>query len=356
MSKYVTYIGTYGFGIAILSVDSVMGGMELLGFCSGYQRPTYLKVSEDKRFLYAGVGLDEFSGTGGGALAAFAIDGAKLHFLNARPSFGGAPCHVMTDRRNRYIFAANYGEGSGVGYRLAADGAIEELGETFQHSGRGPHPTRQEKAHAHCVELSPSEQFLYVVDLGIDTAKAYAVEQDGRILTPAPAADLHEAPGAGPRHIVFSQDGHFAYLLNELDSTVSVWDVTEATVPARLQTLSILPKSWRGENTAAAIKLSEDGSRLCCSNRGHDSLAIFAVDKKQGVLSLMGFSPTLGRGPRDFAFVPGERFILAAHQYTDNLVTHAFDAENGRLAIEPAATLTLPQQQPVCVKFGNVID
>lgn len=355
MSKYITYIGTYGSGIAVLSVDSMGGGVELLDFCSGYRRPTYLKVSEDKRFLYAAVGLDEFADAGGGALAAFAIDGAKLRFLNARPSFGGPPCHVMTDRRNRYIFAANYGEGSGVAYRLTADGAIEEPGETFQHGGRGPHPTRQKQAHAHCVELSPTEQFLYVVDLGIDTAKAYALEQGGRILTPVAAADLHEAPGAGPRHIVFSQDGRFAYLLNELASTVSVWDVTEATAPARLQTLSILPDSWRGENTAAAIKLSEDGSRLCCSNRGHDSLAIFAVDKNQGILSLMGFSPTLGRGPRDFAFVPGERFILAAHQYTDNLVMHAFDAENGRLSPSPAATLTLPQQQPVCIKFGSSI-
>lgn len=352
MSKYIAYIGAYGAGIPVLSVDSETGAMELLDIQRGFERPTYLRVSGDKRFLYACAGLEEFAGTGRGALAAFAIDGDRLHFLNARPSLAGPPCYVMTDRQNQFIFAANYHEGTGIAYRLAADGSIEEKGEPLRHSGRGMHPQRQEQAHMHCMELAPSEQVLYAVDLGIDTVKAYTVGQGGRILTPFPEADLHEAPGAGPRHIVFSRDGRFAYLINELACTVSVWDVSAAAKPVSLQTLSILPESWQGENTAAAIKLSEDGTRLCCSNRGHDSLAIFAVDKNNGRLSLMGFSPTLGRGPRDFEFVPGGRFILAAHQYTDTLVMHAFDAKNGCLETEPVELLTLPLQ-PVCIKFGN---
>ncbi len=355
MSKYIAYIGAYGAGIPVLSVDSQTGAMELLNIHRGFERPTYLKVSEDKRFLYACAGLEEFAGTGRGALAAFAIDGEHLHFLNARPSLAGPPCYIMTDRQNQYIFAANYHEGTGIAYRLAADGSIAEAGEALRHNGRGPHPGRQEKAHVHCMELAPSEEVLYAVDLGIDTVKAYAVGQEGRILAPYQEADLHEAPGAGPRHLVFSRDGRFAYLINELACTVSVWDVSTAAKPVSLQTLSILPESWRGENTAAAIKLSEDGTCLCCSNRGHDSLAIFAVDKTNGRLERMGFSPTLGRGPRDFEFVPGGRFILAAHQYTDTLVMHAFDAINGRLETEPAAVLALPLQ-PVCVKFANTAD
>ena len=352
MSKYIAYIGAYGSGIPVLSVDSETGAIEQLYIQRGFERPTYLRVSEDKRFLYACAGLEEFADTGRGALAAFAIDGENLRFLNARPSLGGPPCYIMTDRRNQLIFAANYREGTGIAYRLAADGSIAEEGEPLRHSGKGPHPTRQEQAHMHCVELTPSEKVLYAVDLGIDTVKAYMVGQEERILTPFPEADLHEAPGAGPRHIVFSRDGRFAYLLNELACTVSVWDVSTASKPLSLQTLSMLPDTWQGENTAAAIKLSEDGMRLCCSNRGHDSLVIFAVDQNNGCLELMGFSPTLGRGPRDFEFVPGGHFILVAHQYTDTLVMHAFDAKNGCLGTEPVEILPLPLQ-PVCIKFGN---
>ena len=355
MSKYIAYIGAYGAGIPVLSVDCQTGAMALLDILRGFDRPTYLRISEDKRFLYVCAGLEEFGGTGRGPLAAFAIDGPRLHFLNARPSLAGPPCYIMTDRQNQYIFAANYREGTGISYRLAADGSIMEEGEPLRHSGCGPHPERQEQAHMHCMELAPSQQVLYAVDLGIDTVKAYTVGRGGRILTPFPEADLHEAPGAGPRHIVFSRDGRFAYLINELACTVSAWDVSTPAEPVSLQTLSILPDSWQGENTAAAIKLSEDGTRLCCSNRGHDSLAIFAVEKNNGRLERMGFSPTLGRGPRDFEFVPGGRFILAAHQYTDSLVMHAFDAKNGCLETEPVSIMPLPLQ-PVCVKFGNTMD
>ncbi|MFA6928786.1 MAG: lactonase family protein [Lentisphaeria bacterium] len=357
MSKYITYIGTYAdhdYGIPVLSVNSETGAMELLSVCRGYERPTYLRVSADKRFLYACAGLEEFAESGRGALVAFAIQGTELNLLNARPSLAGPPCYIMSDQHNQFLFAANYHEGTGVAYRLAADGSIQENGEALRHTGRGPHPTRQEQAHLHCMELSPSGEILYAVDLGIDTVKAYALGQGERILTPLPSADLHEEPGAGPRHIVFRRDGKFAYLINELASTVSVWDVATPTAPQRLQTLSILPKSYQGANTAAAIKLSEDGTRLCCSNRGDDSLAIFAVEAISGLLALMNISPTLGRGPRDFEFVPGGRFILVAHQYTDTLVMHEFDAENGCLKTAPADMLAL-SQQPVCIKFGSAL-
>ncbi len=170
-------------------------------------------------------------------------------------------------------------------------------------------------------------------------------------LSPVPEANLREAPGAGPRHIVFSADGRFAYVINELASTVSAWDLRKPRQPERGQTISLLPEDFRGENTAAAIKFSPDGRYLCCSNRGYDSLALFTVEPTTGRLSSTPIiSPLPGRGPRDFAFVPGGRLVLVACQYTDNLICLHFDSQSGRLYPHKQPYLTL-RDQPVCVKF-----
>ena len=353
MSKHLAFVGTYAdqsYGIPAISVDSDSGELSLLSINRGIEKPSYLHISADGQRLYTGVQRAEFADSGGGGLAAYAINDGELSFLNARPAFAGPPCYVKTDRAGKYLYAANYREGTAVAYALQPDGRLADAPIRLQHTGRGPHPTRQEKAHVHCVELPPAEGLLYIVDLGLDTVKAYLPPSTGGQLQPVPEADLRELPGAGPRHIVFSADGHFAYLANELSSTVSVWDLREPRRPRRLQTLTLLPTSYHGENTAAAIKLSSDGRRLCCSNRGHDSIAVFAVETASGMLTTLAISSTLGRGPRDFAFVPGERFIVVAHQYTDNLLSHHFDYDSGRLTPIPGPFLTLAQQ-PVCVKF-----
>ncbi len=353
MSKHLAFVGTYAdqsYGIPAISVDSDSGELSLLNVNRGIEKPSYLQVSADARRLYCSVWREEFADRGGGGLAAYAIEGSELSFLNARPVFAGPPCYVKTDQNEKYLYAANYREGTAVAYALQPDGQLGGEPICLQHTGRGPHPTRQEKAHIHCVELPPAENLLYIVDLGLDIVKAYLPPSADGQLQPVPEADLRELPGAGPRHIVFSADAHFAYLANELSSTVSVWDIREPRQPKRLQMLSLLPATYQGENTAAAIKLSSDGRRLCCSNRGHDSVAVFAVETATGMLSLLAISPTLGRGPRDFAFVPGERFIVVAHQYTDNLLSLHFDYDSGRLTPIPGPFLTLAQQ-PVCVKF-----
>ncbi|NLF92670.1 MAG: lactonase family protein [Oligosphaeraceae bacterium] len=354
MSEHLAFIGTYAgpsYGIPAVSVDGDSGALRLLGINRGIEKPSYLHLSADGRRLYTGVRSPEFAAQGGGGVAAYAIHGSQLQFLNARPAFAGPPCYVKTDRAGKYLYAANYREGSAVVYALQADGSLTGDAIRLQHSGRGPHPSRQESAHIHCTELPPAEDLLYIVDLGLDAVRAYRLPAAGdRALTPVPEADLVEQPGAGPRHLVFSADGHYAYLANELASSVSVWDLHQPHRPRRLQTLPLLPPGYRGENTAAGIKLSPDGRHLCCSNRGHDSLAVFAVDPASGGLSLQAISPVPGRWPRDFAFVPGGRFVLVACQYTDNLLCLRFEAQSGRLSPVEGPFLTL-KDQPVCVKF-----
>ncbi|NLZ59438.1 MAG: lactonase family protein [Lentisphaerae bacterium] len=352
MAEILCFVGSYAepsYGIAVVGIDPAAGRMRLAHIERGIERPSYLHVSAQRRYLYAACRREEFADSGSGALAAYAIEtGGRLRFINARPSLGGPPCYIMSDKEESYVFAANYHEGSGIIYARREDGGLAENGQKIQHSGSGPHPSRQSSAHLHCLQPDPESKIIYAVDLGLDTVLAYALGSGEKPLRRLPQADLREAPGAGPRHIVFNQSGSRAYLVNELHCSVSVWNIEQPERPLRMQTLSMLPCGWRGENTAAAIKLSEDGRYLACSNRGHDSIVFYSVEAESGLLSPHGHYPSLGRGPRDFAFVPGGEFLLVAHQWTDTLLLHRYEA--GRLAVEPAHILSL-EQQPVCVKF-----
>lgn len=352
MTTARAYIGTYAdqhYGIPQIELDLTSGALRLLRVHRGLPRkPSYLCFAPDRSILYAGGELGE---PDGGVLAALAVNGEQLTLLNTVPVFADSPCHLAIDWDSRLIFAANYHAGSGVVYPLQPDGTLAPASFPFTHHGHGPHPTRQTAAHVHCVEPLPGSQLLYVVDLGLDRVKVYRYQPGQPALDAVPEADLATVPGAGPRHIVFSGDRRFAYLIHELESTVAVWNIARPTAPQHLQTLALLPDSFHGSNTAAAIKLSPDGSRLFCSNRGDDSLAVFARNPADGTLRRLGISPTLGRGPRDFALAPGGRFVVTAHQYTDTLVCQEFDWESGRLHSVPRSVLTL-SQQPVCVLFA----
>lgn len=353
MSELRCFVGSYAelsYGIAILGIDAAKGSMRFLRVERGIERPSYLRVSGDRRFLYAACKRTEFADTGGGALAAYAIaEGGQLRFINAKPSYGGPPCYIMTDKDDKYVFAANYREGNGAIYALQQDGSISGEGQKIQHTGSGPHPERQTSAHMHCMEPDPDSKIVYAVDLGLDAVLAYALADGEKMLIRLPEADLHEALGAGPRHMIFNRSGSRAYVINELHCSVSVWNLEDPNNPDRMQTVDMLPAIWQDkENTAAAIKLSEDGRYLACSNRGHDSIIFYTIDAKSGLLSLNGRYPCAGSGPRDFAFVPGGKYVLVAHQWSDTVALHRY--EEGSLVVEPTQILTL-EQQPVCLKF-----
>jgi 6-phosphogluconolactonase len=222
---------------------------------------------------------------------------------------------------------------------------------TVTHAGNGPDVIRQDKAHAHCVRITPDGQFLCIADLGLDRVLAYDWSRRRDGLSPVAALTITTAPGAGPRHLVFHPNGRFAFLLNELNNTLTSYRYTgDAFIP--LHTRSTLPSDFHAFSKAAALTCSADGRRLLASNRGHDSIAAFDVDPDSGRLNLLTISTLAGAGPRDFAFTPGEAFILAGHETSNTVCSYAYDAASGRL--EPACD-PHPIHRPVCIVFGQPV-
>ena len=350
-SIYTTYIGCYSKldgGIHVLKVNADTGDFCKVRVVKGIADPTYVIVNKACTRLYAGIcRIKGQTDTGG--VACYVIDGDNLTFSSWQPSGGTKPCHVALDKNEKTLFASNYGEGTGASFSLDANGDILPPDHRFIHEGHGPNPLRQKSPHIHFAATTPDNRIAYFVDLGIDTVKAYNYDNGNGDLSPVPEADIHTAPGAGPRHLVFAQNGKFAYVINEVDSTVGAY-AKDGIAYRLFQTCTLLPPNYpkADENTAAAIRLSADGTRLLCSNRGYDSIAVFDVNPTNGRLELMQINTTMGRGPRDFSFLPGEKFILVAHQYSDNVICFRFDRETG--AFTPVGQQVLvPQGVCVCV-------
>ena len=347
------FIGRYTnsqFGIhhAVVTDD---GRLEAAGVTDAVDNPIYFAVNRAKDRLYVAQGAT----VGGnratnGAVAVYAIAPDKtLALLDKRVLPFSVPCFISLDRDETALVYAEYSNAHAGVLGLRADGTFETgYGVRVHHEGHGPNPARQEAAHAHCARTSPGNDLLLVCDLGLDTVLAYdfAAWRDG--LRRRPESEIRTAPGAGPRHLIFNDAGTCAYLVNELDSTVQslAFDGVRFTP---LQTLSMLPPAFRGETKAAAIRLSPDGRWLLASNRGHDSIAAFAVGSDGRLAETPVISLLTGHFPRDFAFVPGTDFVLCCHKLSDELALYRFNAETGLLARLPA---TLPMERPLAIAFA----
>ena len=212
----------------------------------------------------------------------------------------------------------------------------------------GTDPKRQEKAHAHCAEVSPDGKHLCVVDLGIDQVKVYDFPGRASGLKEKTALTITSAGGAGPRHIIFHPNRKTAYLLHELNNTISSFLCTgDAFV--HVQTLTMLPPDFTEYSKASAIKISADGKQLFGSNRGHDSIAAYDIDPDTGKMSLLAISRLVGKSPRDFEFMPGEKFVLLGHENSNELMSYAYDKASGKFT---PAHGPFGLYRPVYVKFG----
>lgn len=355
--KFVTYCGAYSDarhqGIHVVETDAVTGAMRPLSVVEGIRNPTYLALNRLRTRLYCVQALAVAGRDGAtGAVAVYAAQGGALECLGVRATgTGSVPCHVALDPSERALLFAEYaGAVAGV-FALRDDGSFEEGPPvTVRHVGRGPDPERQQSAHAHCAMVTPDGRWLCVCDLGLDRVKLYDFSSWREGLRSRPERDIVVAGGAGPRHMVFHPNGRLAYLLNELDSTVVAlaYDGQGFTT---LQTRSALPDGFAGASKAAAIKVSEDGRFLFASNRGHDSIACFAIDPAGGALTRLAISPLTGRFPRDFEMAPGDRVMLAGHKLSDEIGAYAFDPATGRFAPLPGAYHVF---QPTCIRFGGV--
>ena len=234
-------------------------------------------------------------------------------------------------------------------FPILKDGSLGEASAFVQHTGHGTNPKRQEAPHAHSIDLSPDNRFAIVDDLGLDETLVYKFDSSKGSVTLNDPPFAKADAGAGPRHFALAPNGKFAYVIHEMGSTVSVFDYDAAAgVLHQVQTISTIPKDFTRLNEDAEIEVHPSGKFLYASNRGHDSIAVFAIDPNKGTLSLIEYVPTKGQSPRHFQIDPTGSLLFAENEKSDNIVIFRIDAHTGRLA--PTGKV-LDISQPVCVKF-----
>jgi 6-phosphogluconolactonase len=403
-SRYFAYVGTYTHGdsegIYVFTFDALTGLLEPVGVSKKLENPSYLALDKDNKYLYTVMETDKFNGEKGGAVGSFSIDKmtGNLKFLNCHPTKGRAPCHISIDKENKYLFAANYSEGTVALFPINSDGSISPVSDVIYHEGCGPNKERQEKPHAHYVSLTPEEEYLCAVDLGIDKVMVYRFDKEKGKLTPLKNLSPKIKPGSGPRHMVFHPNGNFAYVINELSSDIVVFKYNSpgsslhCSPPASLygnnnnhnsysgnynqksshdsdygigydsshdypncifeeiQYISTLPDEYKNINYCSAIHMDRNGKYLYASNRGHDSIAIFKADEISGKLQPIAHTPTGGNFPRDFAIDPTGNFLFAANQNSDTIVPFKILPESGKLE-QIGHIINVPA--PVCIKFAE---
>jgi 6-phosphogluconolactonase len=354
--KYLVYVGTYtedgseSKGIYAYRFDESTGAITSLGLAAQTINPSFLAVHPNHRFLYAVNEVRTYAGQESGAVSAFAIDRVtgKLKFLNKMATKGGDPCYITVDKTGKHVLVANYAGGSVAVFPVLDDGRLGGVSAFVQHTGHGTNPARQEGPHAHSVDLSPDNRFAIVDDLGLDETLVYKFDSGTGSLAADPTFAKAD-PGAGPRHFAFHPNGKFAYVINEMGSTVAAFSFDAGSGALHpLQTISALPKSFSGQNGASEIEVHPSGKFLYASNRGHDSIAVFAIDGDKGTLTPIEDVSTKGASPRHFEIAPGGSLLFDANEKSDNLVIFRIDPQTGRLT---ATGKVLEIAAPVCVKF-----
>jgi len=340
-----------GGGIHSFIFDAQAGTLTPHLVTKGVRNPSYLCLNCEGTHLYCVNEYKEHEGQASGGVSAFRIepDTGGLIWLNTRPSHGTDPCHLVIDPTGRHLLIANFASGSTCVLPILADGSLGAESDWVQHEGSSVHPVRQSGPHAHAVAFSPDGCFAYVPDLGMDEVVIFAFDAVAGTLEHADLPRVRCRPGAGPRQVVMHPRGGFAYLINELDSTMTAYAHDPATGGlAELQTLSTLPEGFEGPTSCAEVQITPDGRFLYGSNRGHNTLAIFAIDPATGELTALGWQSTGGAVPRNFQIDPSGRFICVANQDSDNLVVFRLDPQTGALTrfgtVAEVGT-------PICVRF-----
>ncbi len=370
--KYLLFVGTYtekeSKGIYAYRFDTATAELTPLGIAAETTNPSFLTIDRSGHFLYAVNETQDYKGDGpkSGGVSAFSINRqtGKLSLLNTVSSHGADPCYIAFDRTGKYVLVANYTGGNVAVFPIEADGRLGEASSVIADSGAlGPNKERQNAPHSHWIDVSADNRLAYVADLGLDRVLAYRFNSTKGTLTKAsdsdskpgsPVSDASDsfsatlAPGSGPRHVAFSDNGHFMYVLGELDSTVTVFSHDAENKFRSVQRIAALPAHFSGENTAAEIAIHPNGKYLYTSNRGDDNIAAFSIDRGKGTLTLVDRFTTQGKSPRNFEIDPSGKFLLAANQDTNSVVVFRIDPGTGRLT--PTGQ-SIHVSAPVCLKL-----
>ena len=344
--------GIYAFALANpAQADSQNISLSPIGLAAQVTSPSFLAVDPKHRFLFAVNEVDKTANQPGGGVTSFSIDpkSGMLTAINQQSSMGKGPCHILLDDSGKNVLVANYGSGSVAVYQVAADGRLSEATSFVQHQGSSVNKQRQEGPHAHCVALDAANKFAFVCDLGLDKVMIYRFDAQNGKITPNDPPSASIKPGSGPRHINFGKDGKFAYVNNEMASTVTVFSYDENNgALSEIQTISTLPPDFKGNSSTAEIAVHPSGKFLYVSNRGHDSIATYNIDPGKGTLTFLEAHPTGGKTPRHFAITPNGNHLLMENQGSGNITLAAIDPQTGRLT-----DVGTPAQvaSPVCVVF-----
>jgi 6-phosphogluconolactonase len=354
--KYLLYVGTYtdhgSKGIYAYRFDPATGQASDLGLAAESVQPSFLTADSSGRFLYAVNETDTYRGQPTGSVSAFAIDSetGKLSPLNEVSARGAGTTFITLDRTGKYVFVANYNSGSVAVFRVLQDGKLGESTAFVQHKGSSVDRDRQAGPHPHEIVLSPDNRFAIVADLGIDELVIYPFDsQNGTLGQPH---IVKSSAGAGTRHLVFGRNGKFVYVINELKNIIVSYSYSaKGGELHELQTVSTLPEEFKAINTTAEIQMDPAGRFLYGSNRGEDSIAVFAVGRKNGTLKKIENVSTEGKMPRSFALDPSGEWLAAANQGSNNVVIFRVESKTGHLT--PTGQV-LHVFTPTCVMFVPV--
>ena len=357
-----TYTGPHSQGIYSYRFDAATGQATPLGLVAETANPSFLAIDPTQRFLYAANEVSDYQGSKEsarkengkkktGAISAFAIDpkSGKLSLLNQVSSHGAGPCYVSLDQAGKYVLAANYGGGSVAVFPVLKDGRLREASSVIEHTGPTVDPLG---AEPHQIDLSGDNRFAIASYLGLDKLQVYRFDSgDGTLAAnDPPVAQL--PPVARPRHFAFDPNYKFLYVLEEAASKIDGFSYEAATGTLRhAATVSTLPEGFQGDNTTAEIRMHPDGKFLYSSNRGHDSIAAFAIDQATGMPRFLEAIPSGGKKPRNFEIAPGGSYLVAANQNSNNIVIFKIDGQTGRLT--PTGQV-LEAASPACIKFAKI--
>lgn len=361
------YVGTYtrreshvvgkSGGIQICRFNTTTGEITFVETLTGVVNPSFLAIHPSGRYLYSVSEMAErIEGRPAGGIASFQIDPntGSLTPLNIQPSGGTGPCHLVVDATGRYVLTANYASGSVAALPIREDGSLGQPTDIIQHEGSSINPQRQQEPHAHSINLDATNRYALAPDLGTDKVMIYELDlEKGKLIPNAAQPWARTRSGAGPRHLDFHPNQRFVYVANELDSTVAIFefDASKGTMK-EINTLSTLPEGYEEsapeKSWVADVHVHPSGKTVYVSNRGHDSIAIFDVDRDSGDLSPAGYVSTKGNFPRNFALDPNGNFLIAANQNSDDIYVFAIDPKTGGLTETPYS-IEIPT--PVCIKF-----
>jgi 6-phosphogluconolactonase len=357
-TKTRVYISTYTEkgrdGIYLAELDSLTGDLRLIRIVAAVKKASFFALHPTRHYLYSTCEVDDFRDSKGGAVSAFRIDLAtgSLTLLNCQSSGGEGPHYLSVDREGKNALVANYHGGSVAVLPIRADGTLGAATSTVLHHGSSVDKNRQTGPHPHAIDVDSTNGFAFVADLGLDKVLMYRFDAATGTLVPNNPSALASSPGAGPRHIAFHPSGKWAYVINELDSTINALGYDSKTGILRLMdTLSTLPVDAKEENITGEVVIHPNGKFLYGSNRGHDSIAVFGIDQTTGRLNSLGHCPAGGRSPRNFNIDPSGRFLLSANLDSDSITVLQIDPVSGKLS-RTAHEIKVPQ--PFCIQFFSV--